>query len=68
MSSLPQVSGRTTIAALKKVGFVVLRQNGDHCFFNSRKPLKKGTLHNALKNAGLSVDEFRDLILASASR
>ncbi|MHB1507233.1 MAG: type II toxin-antitoxin system HicA family toxin [Cuniculiplasma sp.] len=32
MPKLPTVSGKKTIKALSKIGFVVLRQNGSHVF------------------------------------
>lgn len=67
MPSLPRVSGRETIRALEKLGFVVIRQRGSHvilrrgstgCVVPDHKKIKTGTLSGVLKQAGVSADEF----------
>ena len=76
MSKLPQVSGKDTIKALQKVGFVISSQRGSHVKLvrkNSdqhqtiivpmHKILKKGTLRNGiLKPINMTVDQFAKLL------
>lgn len=75
MSRLPVVSGRDVVSALKRIGYVVVRQRGSHIRMrhlsdNRRQPttvpdhrnIKTGTLHAILRDAGLGVDEFIDLL------
>lgn len=73
MSKLPQISASKCINALQRVGFYVVRQRGSHIiprrddpykrlFIPNHKTLKKGMLSDIIKDAGLSVDEFIDLI------
>jgi predicted RNA binding protein YcfA (HicA-like mRNA interferase family) len=61
------VSGVEAVRALKRLGFVPLRQTGSHLILrkNSRtvvvpqhKPLKPGTLKGIIEQAGLTLDEF----------
>ena len=67
------VSGKQTIKALSKIGFVVISQKGSHVKLLKRingdaiqiiipvhgnKPLKKGLLSAIIKDAGLTVEEF----------
>lgn len=72
---LPVVSGKETIKALKKVGFVVIRQRGSHVRLEKasdddiikvtvplHSPMKKGTLCRIIKDAKLNTDEFIDLL------
>ena len=74
--SLPAVTARQVLAALRRVGFVVDRIAGSHHVpthpdearrtvpvpFHSARSLKLGTLRNIIRQAGLSVDEFRRLL------
>jgi len=76
MTKLPQVSGKETIRALKKIGFVVVHQRGSHVKLSRaignqkqiviiplQKVIKKGTLRNGiLKPINLSIDEFVKLL------
>lgn len=72
---LPVVSGEKVVKALGKAGFVFIRQKGSHVRLEKvvndevikvtvplRKALKKGTLRRILKDAGISVEEFSDLL------
>lgn len=72
---LPSVSSKRLIAALKKSGYFIHHQTGSHIILKSenlprlrvvvpagRKDLKKGTLKNILRQAGLSVDELIELL------
>ena len=76
MSKLPQVSGKETIQALRKIGFEVVSQKGSHVKLSrtissqkqivivpNHKIIKSGTLRNGiLKPITLSIDEFTRLL------
>jgi predicted RNA binding protein YcfA (HicA-like mRNA interferase family) len=73
MSSLPSISGQECVKALSKIGFVQKRQHGSHMILRRDKPfaqlvipnhkeLDRGTLRAIIRNAGLTVEEFIDLI------
>jgi predicted RNA binding protein YcfA (HicA-like mRNA interferase family) len=73
MSSIPRISGRECIKALLKVGFVQKRQHGSHIILRRHEPftqlvipdhkeLDRGTLRAIIRNAGLTVEEFIELI------
>ena len=68
---LPQISGIELIKKLKKFGFVVVRQRGSHIRLEKNTPLetvkltvpnhktlKKGTLHQIIKTAGLKTEDI----------
>jgi predicted RNA binding protein YcfA (HicA-like mRNA interferase family) len=73
---LPALNGRDVIRALEKAGFVVVRIKGSHHFLVHRddkarmtnvpvhasRDLPRGTLRDIVKQAGLTVDEFLDLL------
>ncbi len=71
---IPQISGLEVIKRLKRIGFVVTRQKGSHIrlerYANEEtikltvplhKEMKKGTLHQVLKQAGISLEEFDEI-------
>ena len=73
MSRLPQLGGREIVAAFRRVGWDVDRQRGSHVVMTKvgaiaslsvpqHNPVRRGTLHSLLKSAGLTVDEFLDLL------
>jgi predicted RNA binding protein YcfA (HicA-like mRNA interferase family) len=75
MPKLPSVSGERTIRALKRGGFVELRQKGSHVSLERRvgeqvfktvvpmhSELAKGTLSDILKQCGLKLEEFLELL------
>lgn len=76
MNKLPQASGKETIRALQKIGFIVVQQRGSHIKLqrminNQRqtvivpmhKVLKKGTLRNGiLKTINLTIEDFVKLL------
>ena len=75
MSKLPVVSGKELIKALEKAGFVVLRQKGSHVSLEKRegenhwrtivpmhRDVRPGTLHDILKQAGLTRDDLIKLL------
>ena len=73
MGKLPIVSSRDCIRALGKVGFYFVRQKGSHIVLERDDPwaqtvvpahreLRKGTLRRIIRDAGLTIDEFIDLL------
>ncbi|MGK2925587.1 MAG: type II toxin-antitoxin system HicA family toxin [Lysobacterales bacterium] len=67
MPKLPHVSGAEAVRALKRVGFVVIRQRGSHvilrrgsagCVVPNHREIKVGTLAGVLKQAGVTAEEF----------
>ena len=75
MPKLPVVSGKELIAALKKAGFVVVRQKGSHVSLQKITPeityktvvplhreLAKGTLLDILHQTGLSREDLLELL------
>ena len=75
MSEPPMVTGREAIQAFARAGFIehhikgshrVLKKTG-HLFqltvpVHGKMPLKKGTLRRLIRDAGLTVEEFADLL------
>jgi predicted RNA binding protein YcfA (HicA-like mRNA interferase family) len=70
---LPIISGRACVNALTKLGFVLVRQRGSHMLIQRQEPLvtisvpdhkelDRGTLRAIIRQAGVSVDEFRNLL------
>ena len=75
MPKLPSVSGERVIRALKRAGFVQLRQKGSHVSLERRigeqvfktvvplhSELAKGTLSDILKQCDLKLEEFLSLL------
>lgn len=75
MPKLPVVSGKETIRALIKLGFVEIRQSGSHIILQKRvssstrtlvipnhHELAKGTLRSILRKAELTVENFQKLL------
>lgn len=74
MSALPVVSGREVVTALEKIGYVLDRQRGSHMILRQQnsphrrltvpdhKEVAKGTLRAIIRQAGLTVEEFNDLL------
>jgi predicted RNA binding protein YcfA (HicA-like mRNA interferase family) len=75
MSGLPIISGREAVAALRTLGYEVVRQRGSHLRLRhpsdpsrgpltvpDHKELKSGTLRSIIRDAGLSVAEFAALL------
>ncbi|MFN3396538.1 MAG: type II toxin-antitoxin system HicA family toxin [Thermodesulfovibrionales bacterium] len=73
MDKLPSISGKV----LEKDGFRLVRQTGSHRIYqkitdegcitipvpvHTNKPLKKGTLYNILKKAGITKERLRFLL------
>ena len=74
MSVLPRVSGREVVKALLKVGYERDRQRGSHIILRQvaaphrrlvipdHNEVAKGTLRAIIRQAGLTVDEFKALL------
>ncbi len=71
MPSLPRVSGAEVIRALERLGFAVVRQRGSHvvlrrdavgCVVPNHRELKTGTLAGVLKQAGVSAEQFLEVL------
>lgn len=75
MSKVPSLDYRQVINALKRDGWVVVRQKGSHIRLHkhtaddmlkitipAHKPIKRSTLSHILKHAGISVDKLNELL------
>jgi len=75
MPKLPSISGERLVRALKRAGFVELRQKGSHVSLEKRtveltfrtvvpqhRTLAKETLSDILRQAGLTVEQLLDLL------
>ncbi len=75
MPKLPSVSGERVVKALKRAGFVQLRQKGSHVSLEKRigdkvwktvvpmhSEVAKGTLADILKQCGLTLAEFLEFL------
>ncbi len=74
MSVLPRVSGRDVVKALLKAGYEHDRQRGSHIILrqltyphrrivvSDHKDIAKGTLRSIIRETGLTVAEFKDLL------
>ncbi len=74
MSKLPVVSGKEALKAFQKLGYELDHQTGSHMILRqpvppfrrltvpNHKNLAKGTLRSLIREAGLSVEEFIELI------
>jgi len=74
MPRLPVVSARDAIAAFRKCGYEIDHQTGSHIIMRNTEPphrrltipnhkeLAKGTLRSLIRQAGMTVDEFAQLL------
>jgi len=74
MTKIPtDLSGRSLVRALEKVGFTVKRQRGSHIILRridpparvvvpDHKALRVGTLRSILSSAGMSVEDLLKLL------
>lgn len=74
MSILPHISGREVVVALAKLGYEKDRQKGNHIVLRQtayphrrlvipdHKEVAKRTLRAIIKQAGLTVEEFNELL------
>lgn len=75
MSKVPSLNYQQVINALRRNGWIVIRQKGSHIRLQKRlpnetlkitvpahRPIKRSTLSHILKQAHLPVSEFNDLL------
>jgi predicted RNA binding protein YcfA (HicA-like mRNA interferase family) len=74
LSGLPVVSGREVVKALSKIGYTLDRERGSHMILRQNstpfrrltvpdhKEIAKGTLRAIIREAGLTVDQFKELL------
>ena len=74
MTALPVVSGREVVKALAKRGYLKDHQRGSHIILRHQNPphrrltvpdhreVAKGTLRAIIRESGLTVEEFRNLL------
>lgn len=66
-------SGKRVVKALRRIGYIIDHQRGDHVFMHNleknisvivplHREIKKGTLNNIIKKAGITIDELKRLI------
>ena len=71
MTKVPSLNYPEVIRAFQRGGWSLVRQKGSHIKLErgsltiivpAHKPIKRSTLAGILKQAGLAVDEFLDLL------
>lgn len=74
MSKLPAVSGREAVRAFRRMGYHVDHQTGSHIILRhesapyrrltvpNHRELAKGTLRSLVRQAGLTIEQFRELL------
>ena len=75
MTKVPSLNYKLVVRALRRNGWVVVRQRGSHIRLQktmpgetlklvipAHRPIKRSTLFHILKQARLSVDDFNDLL------
>jgi predicted RNA binding protein YcfA (HicA-like mRNA interferase family) len=75
MPNLPNVTGNAAITAFQKAGFEIVRRNGSHVVLkksghkynlsvpvHGKKSLGKGLLKSLIDNAGMTLEEFCELL------
>ncbi len=75
MSKVPSLPYEKVINALKRDGWVVVRQKGSHVRLQkhtrsellkltvpAHRPIKRSTLSHVLKQARLTLEEFQDIL------
>lgn len=67
MPELPHISGAEIVQVFNRLGFFVARQRGSHvvlrkgekgCVVPMHREVATGTLRNAIKQAGITPEEF----------
>ncbi len=75
MSDVPVISGKKAVRAFERAGFVVVRVKGSHHIMKKEgnpnrlsipvhagETVGKGLLESQIELAGLTIDEFKELI------
>ncbi|HDN67366.1 MAG: hypothetical protein DRQ02_03655 [Candidatus Latescibacterota bacterium] len=75
MNRLPVISGKELCRTLEKIGYFIDHQTGSHIILRHESPpyrrltvpdhkeIAKGTLRAIIRQAGLTVEEFKELLL-----
>ena len=73
-AKLPSVNSRQVVKVLETIGFQLIRQSGSHAAYrhpdgrwtivslHPGKIIPKGTLRKIIRDAGLTVDEFLEIL------
>jgi predicted RNA binding protein YcfA (HicA-like mRNA interferase family) len=74
LSKLPVVSGKQLCKTLGRIGYFIDHQTGSHIILRQESPphrrltvpnhkeIARGTLRAIIRQAGLTADEFRELL------
>jgi len=74
LSKLPSISGSKAVRAFERLGYKVDRQRGSHIILRhpesphrrlvvpNHQSVARGTLRALIREAGLTVEEFRDAL------
>lgn len=74
MNGLPVVSGRKAVKAFGRIGYEIDHQTGSHIILRQNVPphrrltvpdhkeLARGTLRALIREAGLTVEQFKNLL------
>ena len=75
MTKVPSLDYHRVVQALRRAGWVVVRQRGSHIRLQkttpdetlkivvpAHRPIKRSTLSHIIKQAKLTVDEFNELL------
>lgn len=74
MTRLPVISGQDAVKAFRKMGYEVDHQTGSHIILRHKNPphrrltipnhkeIAKGTLRKLIREAGTTVEIFREMI------
>ena len=72
MAELPRCSGDEAVRAFERLGYRQVRRKGSHVFMKGEdrrsisvplhKSLAKGTLRSLIRDAGITVEEFTELL------
>jgi predicted RNA binding protein YcfA (HicA-like mRNA interferase family) len=69
---MPVVSGKEAVRAFERLGYEQVRQKGSHVFMKCEgrtslsvplnNPVKRGLLRRLVKDAGFTIEEFKDAL------
>jgi predicted RNA binding protein YcfA (HicA-like mRNA interferase family) len=75
MTKVPSLSYELVLRALRRDGWIVVRQRGSHIRLQkttkietlklivpAHRPIKRSTLSHIIKQAGLTIDQFKKLL------
>lgn len=74
MAKLPVISGAKAVKAFQRIGYELSHQTGSHMILRSKDPphrhlsipnhkeLSKGLLRGLIRDAGLTIEQFAELL------